>query len=166
MPSTTSLLVASALAFGLGKAHMVMSFPPPYGSPSNGPLEPAQFPCKSPSNQGATVTEMAIGSTQKLTFTGSAVHGGGSCQLAISSDSPATKSSKWQVIHSIEGGCPSKSAGTQNKGDDPNSKTGADEYPFQIPTGVKPGAYTFAWTWYNKMLVFLSSHSSCLEYFY
>ena len=62
---------------------------------------------------------MAIGATQKLSFTGSAVHGGGSCQLALTKDAAPTPSSSWQVILSIEGGCPGVS--------------GPAEFDFTIP---------------------------------
>ncbi|KAK6080952.1 endoglucanase [Seiridium cupressi] len=89
--------------------------------------------------RGVDATKMAIGQTQKLSFTGSAVHGGGSCQLAVTSDAAPTASTAWQVILSIEGGCPSKSGGA------------ADEYEFTIPTGIQPGKYVFAWTWVPHM---------------
>lgn len=51
---------------------------------------------------------MPLGSTQQLAFIGSAVHGGGSCQVSITYDQNPTASSTFKVIHSIEGGCPAK----------------------------------------------------------
>ena len=133
------------MASTMVRAHMIMRTPAPYGSPDSAPLEPsgADFPCKTLSNAGAKVNQMAIGAPQDLQFTGSAVHGGGSCQISITKDTPATKSSKWMVIHSIEGGCPAKNA-QGNLPEDPTG-TGADTYKFTIPDGVAPGAYTLAW---------------------
>lgn len=84
---------------------------------------------------------MPIGSKQTLKFKGSAVHGGGSCQVSLTTDNPATKNSKWIVIHSIVGGCPARGA----------SGNGADTYDYTIPQGVSPGTYTLAWTWFNKI---------------
>ena len=88
---------------------------------------------------------MPVGSTQQLSFKGSAVHGGGSCQISLTTDNPATKQSKWMVIHSIEGGCPSAAGG--NLADAPQSTSSADTFPYKIPDGIKPGTYTLAWTW-------------------
>lgn len=134
-------------------AHMIMATPPPYGKPNNSPLDPSgsDFPCKSTSSAGAPVTEMAIGTTQQLSFTGQAVHGGGSCQVSLTTDNPATKNSKWMVIHSIEGGCPARGS-TGNAGDNLDAAAPAvDQYDYKIPQGIAPGAYTLAWTWFNKV---------------
>jgi hypothetical protein len=79
----------------------------------------------------------AVGNTEKLTFKGTAVHGGGSCQIAVTTDKEPTKDSKWKVIHSIEGGCPG--AG------------GPEEFPFEVPSELPNGQMTAAWTWFNKI---------------
>ncbi len=152
MPSFKSVLSASALAFlASTNAHMIMLTPPPYGTPNSSPLDAqgADFPCKSATSSGGTVTDMAIGQKQTLSFKGSAVHGGGSCQVSLTTDNPATKDSKWMVIHSIVGGCPARSSGG-NLPENPNG-SGADKYDFAIPQGIAPGAYTLAWTWFNKV---------------
>ncbi|KAG8529856.1 uncharacterized protein KY384_005337 [Bacidia gigantensis] len=96
---------------------------------------------------------MAVGSSQQLSFFGTAVHGGGSCQLSLTTDNPPTKGSKWQVIHSIEGGCPAKNqAGNlDEKPGDPRLQKAPDTYDYKIPDGIKAGPYTFAWTWFNKV---------------
>ena len=94
---------------------------------------------------------MEIGSKQQLSFNGSAVHGGGSCQVSLTTDNPATKNSKWMVIHSIEGGCPARGqAGNMPGGENPTEQ-GGDKYDYTIPQGVAPGKYTLAWTWFNKV---------------
>lgn len=132
---------------------MIMATPPPYGSPDNSPLnaDGSNFPCKATSNSGGTVTIMAIGTSQKLSFLGESVHGGGSCQISLTTDTPATKSSTWMVIHSIEGGCPARNQAGNIGLDNSASALDPDNYDFSIPAGITPGAYTLAWTWFNKV---------------
>ena len=155
MHSINNVLAASVLALfaRTAQGHMVMATPPPYGSPDNSPLvaDGSNFPCKATSNSGATVTDMAIGAPQKLSFLGESVHGGGSCQVSLTTDNPATKSSTWMVIHSIEGGCPAKGVAGNIGADNSASAPDPDTYSFAIPEGIKPGAYTLAWTWFNKV---------------
>ncbi|KAK4693057.1 hypothetical protein P7C71_g4265, partial [Lecanoromycetidae sp. Uapishka_2] len=155
MYSLNNVLAASAIAFFTTTAsgHMIMATPPPYGSPDNSPLvaDGSNFPCKATSNSGGTVTNMAIGAPQKLSFLGESVHGGGSCQVSLTTDTPATKNSKWMVIHSIEGGCPAKNVAGNIGADNSAAAPDPDTYSFSIPTGVAPGAYTLAWTWFNKI---------------
>ncbi|KAF6218709.1 hypothetical protein HO133_005251 [Letharia lupina] len=143
------LSFSSALFAATTSAHMILGSPPPYGSPDNSPLvaDGSNFPCKATSNAGAIVTEMAIGAPQPLWFIGSAVHGGGSCQISLTTDMPATKSSSWMVIHSIEGGCPAKGV----SGNDAAGQSGGSNYTYTIPQGITPGSYTLAWTWFNKI---------------
>lgn len=83
---------------------------------------------------------MAVGAPQTLSFVGSATHGGGSCQLSLTTDKEPTKTSKWAVILSIEGGCPGGA----------NGGTPAT-FQYKIPEAVAPGDYTLAWTWFNKI---------------
>ncbi|CAF9943128.1 MAG: hypothetical protein ALECFALPRED_010630 [Alectoria fallacina] len=105
-----------------------MATPPPYGSPDNSPLnaDGSNFPCKATSNSGGTVTNMAVGASQKLSFLGESVHGGGSCQVSLTTDTPATKSSTWMVIHSIEGGCPARNQAGNIGADDSASAPDPD----------------------------------------
>ena len=130
------------MASTMARAHMVMFSPKPYGNPTTSPLDAggADFPCKATSNTGAILNQIPIGAPQTLMFNGSAVHGGGSCQVSLTKDTPATKSSKWMVIHSIEGGCPAKG----QPGNLPDGQS-ANTYQFTIPDGISPGAYTLAW---------------------
>lgn len=52
------------------------------------------------------------------------------------------------VIHSIEGGCPTSSAG--NIGEDA-SALDPTTFAYSIPDGIAPGNYVLAWTWFNKI---------------
>ncbi len=56
------------------------------------------------------------------------------------------------VIHSIEGGCPARNTpGNLPEGASPDTTADPDTYKYTIPAGVAPGAYTLAWTWFNKV---------------
>jgi hypothetical protein len=73
-----------------------------------------------------------------MSFKGSAVHNGGSCQVSLTKDNPASLSanSQFKVIYSILGGCPGTSGSTIS-------------YDVPIPEDVPAGDYTYAWTWFN-----------------
>ncbi|KAI1213159.1 lytic polysaccharide monooxygenase [Annulohypoxylon truncatum] len=140
---TGTFILASAAVNG----HMIMANPKPFGGPDldNSPLTSSNYPCKLKGDPATFYktdgldNTMAVGESQTLSFKGSAVHGGGSCQLAITQDMQPSATTSWQVIESIEGGCPSKSG------------QGADTYDWKIPDGVGPGNYVFAWTWISKL---------------
>lgn len=145
----------TAFLAAVAQGHMEMRSPVPYGKSTlnNSPLDPSgsDFPCKQ--RPGAFEKEgannvMAIGSPQTLSFTGSAVHGGGSCQIALTTDLAPTKNSKWMVIKSIIGGCPANVPG--NLPEDPNG-SGASTFQYTIPEGIAPGEYSLSWTWFNKV---------------
>lgn len=140
----------------LGKSHMIMNTPVPFGKTSlnNSPLDASgsDFPCKQRpgvySAEGAS-NEMALGSDQPLSFTGSAVHGGGSCQISITYDKAPTKDSVFKVIHSIEGGCPMRDA-SGNNGNDAN-QVSPSSYSFKVPDNLPTGEAVLAWSWFNKI---------------
>lgn len=123
------------------KAHMIMAQPVPYGidTLNNSPLE-GDYPCK----QRAGVYDiskmnfMEVGKPQMLSFTGTAVHGGGSCQISVSLDKEPTASSVFKVVHTIEGDCPGINGGP-------------DTFNFQLPQGFPNGEFALAWTWFNKI---------------
>ncbi|KAJ6783105.1 hypothetical protein PWT90_05927 [Aphanocladium album] len=148
-------IAVSGLA-AIASAHILMTNPVPYGKSSltNGPLDASgsDFPCKQREGvydaQGAS-NVYAQGSKQQLEFQGTAVHGGGSCQVSVTTDLKPTKNSVWKVIKSIEGGCPAKGQ-TGNMG---NSASAAVpyKYDFTIPNELAAGNYTIAWTWFNKV---------------
>ena len=132
----TATIFASA-AWG----HMIMQQPVPYGVASldNSPLG-ADFPCKQRSGvyEVSEMNNIVAGTDQALTFTGTAVHGGGSCQVSISKDREPTAQSVFKVIHSIVGGCPGVDGGPR-------------DFSFQVPQEFPNGEYALAWTWFNKI---------------
>lgn len=152
--SASSLAAAALLSASVASGHMIMRDPTPYSNNTlnNSPLaaDGSDFPCKQRPDMWNIVkmNEMPIGVPQKLDFYGSATHGGGSCQISLTTDLHPTKDSKWMVIHSIEGGCPANVPGNLDGG--PMS-TGASTFEFTIPEGISPGEYTLAWTWFNRI---------------
>ncbi|KAI1321927.1 hypothetical protein F5Y16DRAFT_388152 [Xylariaceae sp. FL0255] len=143
----TKAAFAATLA-SVSNAHMTMKTPAPFGSISKvlttSPLTSAQFPCQVGSDpatfystEGLNNT-IAIGQSQTLSFSGSAVHGGGSCQLALTKDMQPDASTSWEVFLSIEGGCPSKDG------------NGPSTYDYTIPNDFAAGDYVMAWTWISK----------------
>ncbi|KAL4806744.1 hypothetical protein BDV18DRAFT_138146 [Aspergillus unguis] len=135
-------LLASATQI---QAHIQMSKPYPIRSPLNqdasgqkdysytNPLSTSgsDYPCKGyaddPFNSVATYTP---GSEYELELQGSAVHGGGSCQIALSYD----KGESFHVIHSMLGGCPITKS-----------------YKFTVPADAPTGEALLSWSWFNKV---------------
>ncbi|TEA11248.1 hypothetical protein C8034_v007707 [Colletotrichum sidae] len=135
-------------------AHVVLENPKPFKFVVDGPTNPISttgddFPCKVPPGASYIIdgerTVYAVGEEQTASFKGQAVHGGGSCQFALSADAEPTKQSTWMVIHSIEGGCPARNQKGNLEG------ANLDKYTFSIPEGIAPGDYTFAWTWQARI---------------
>lgn len=158
---TVLLLSASVLA------HMALTFPVPFRSPQNpfaldatkdytmtAPLSgAAQFPCKGyqsdlGSAAGTSVVTWTQGSSVNFTLGGSAVHGGGSCQAALSSDSGKT----WYVIHTYQGGCP-LAVSNQSLSLPKHMLTSmqAGSFDLQIPADAPTGPALFGWLWYNQI---------------
>lgn len=136
-----------AMAPLAANAHMIMAQPKPFGNPDNSPLVPdgSDFPCKAVPYTADTMNDWPVGSSQTLSFTGTAAHGGGSCQISVTTDKAPTKASKWKVIHSIEGGCPTASSGNLEPGDSPSV------FQFTVPPELPDGELTMAWTWFNRI---------------
>ncbi|KAI9923708.1 hypothetical protein ASPWEDRAFT_699551 [Aspergillus wentii DTO 134E9] len=153
--SKTGFVAAILLGASTVNAHLYMKSPHPYGQSTlnNSPLaaDGSDFPCKQRNGVYAAANgdnTFKIGEEQSLTLVGSATHGGGSCQISLSTDLKPTKNSKWMVIKSWEGGCPIKTNG--NIGNSPSS-TVPSNLKFKIPKGIKNGKYTLAWTWFNRI---------------
>ncbi|KAF1363706.1 hypothetical protein EJ07DRAFT_102266 [Lizonia empirigonia] len=144
----TTLLALAASA----SAHMILEYPVPYGKDTlnSSPLAPGDYPCKQRSGV-YDVTEMNqwnAGETKTISFIGSAVHGGGSCQFSMATDTEPTESTQWKVIHSVVGGCPSNVTGNLEEN---AAGHGAATFPVTMPESMPDGRYTFAWSWLNKV---------------
>ncbi|KAL5364253.1 hypothetical protein BJX96DRAFT_157021 [Aspergillus floccosus] len=149
-----SAIVAALLGSAVN-AHVLMTEPTPYGADSlnNSPLaaDGSDFPCKLRSgvfDEPSQITTAAIGQSMPLKLQGSAVHGGGSCQISLTKDLQPTKDSEWMVIKSFEGGCPANADGNLSGG---ASMSVPSDLTYTIPEGIEPGKYTLAWTWFNRI---------------
>ena len=133
--------MAATAVFATANAHMIMESPVPYSVDKldNSPIQASQYPCKHDIGYTvSTMNKMAVGQKQSLSFKGSAVHGGGSCQLSVTTDTAPTKDSVFKVIKSIEGGCPGIDGGPA-------------KFDFELPDSIPNGNATFAWTWFAKL---------------
>ena len=138
-----NVIVAFTAFLAVTNAHVKMASPVPFNKDTldTSPISKAQFPCKRMSGQPLTISQMnnmAVGTKQKLELSGSAVHGGGSCQLSVTLDTEPTVNSVFKVIKSMEGGCP----GVDSQ---------ANSYDFELPASIPNGKATFAWTWFSKL---------------
>jgi hypothetical protein len=153
MLSSAAIYVLALATVRSCTAHMVLDKPKPYGSDTlnNSPLDSSglDFPCKQ--REGVyDLTEMnywAVGEVQTISFLGSAVHGGGSCQFSVTTDRQPTKASQWKVIHSVIGGCP---ASIQGNFITDSLSHESSSFDLVLPEGMPSGLYTFAWTWFNR----------------
>lgn len=141
-----AVLVMSPLP---ANAHMILKNPVPFGISTKSPLmeNGSDFPCKAVTYTVKTTNQWPVGSTQTLEFTGTAVHGGGSCQISVTTDKAPTKATKWKVIYSIEGGCPAAAEGNL----DDQGSSSATTFPFTVPKELPSGELTMAWTWFNRI---------------
>jgi len=153
------LSTISALAFTLaacfatiGNAHLMLDTPVPYGKDSldNSPLvnakpgsSGANYPCKLRSGGYDITSENHItaGEDQVLSFVGSASHGGGTCQLGLSTSRSPGPTDDFKAFQIYEGGCPINGDGND----------GTSNFSYTIPAGIKNGQYSLAWTWYNRV---------------
>ncbi|KAL4907122.1 hypothetical protein BDW74DRAFT_189682 [Aspergillus multicolor] len=139
-----NFFLSAALLASSAYGHIQMSNPYPIRSPLNAanaqkdysytnPLSTSgsDYPCKGYANDPFTsVATYSPGQTYDLELTGSATHGGGSCQISLSYD----KGKTFQVIHSMLGGCPIPL-----------------KYQFTIPADAPSGEALLAWSWFNKV---------------
>ncbi|KAI5369640.1 hypothetical protein Slin15195_G005150 [Septoria linicola] len=142
-----SIAMVVLALFGTASAHMTLKTPVPYGQSTldTSPLKPdkSNYPCKL--REGVyDITQqniIPVGVPQELSFSGSASHGGGTCQLSISLDKEPTASSVFKLIQVFEGGCPTAGAGND----------GSDTFSFTVPKGFPNGDFALAWVWYNRI---------------
>lgn len=136
-------LLYSFLVFLIPAAngHIVLKTPTPYGNPDTSPLEASgsNYPCKLPAGFNATnFQSVSSGSTFEATFSGTAVHNGGSCQFAVTKDMQPSKTSDFRVILSIEGGCPGLNGQTTS-------------YQVTAVPELASGNWVATWVWYNNI---------------
>lgn len=144
---------AFAALSSLAQAHLKISSPVPYNEATldNSPLvntkpgsSGSNYPCKVTAGGSYTITtenEMNVGEDQTLSFIGSASHGGGTCQLALTTSREPGPTDEWKVFQIYEGGCPINGAGND----------GTSNFTYSIPNSIKNGQYSFSWVWYNRI---------------
>lgn len=146
MKFTIATIAAAAAFFPMIKGHLSMnSMSGIYvGGDGMAPLEAdgSNFPCTSDfsSSLGDGPT-LNPGDAAQIELHGSAVHGGGSCQISITYDQPPKKNSVWKVLKSFEGGCPMKANG--NLPADPTHVLQSLDYT--LPKSLPQGKATIAW---------------------
>jgi len=155
-------IAAAILAFtSTSSAHMLLNTPAPFTTGSQDPLSEngSDFPCGKDRLAGypvGQVNKWAAGSTQTVTFKGTAIHSGGSCQFALTTDDKPGPNSKWHVISDKIGNCPMNTGGKTGNADQilgiPASAAWPvpDKFPITIPKDAPNGKATFAWIWFNK----------------
>ncbi|POS71846.1 hypothetical protein DHEL01_v209762 [Diaporthe helianthi] len=151
MRSTTSATLLAALA-GSASAHMMLSYPAPFNSKYNPFANPgtidysytaplaadgSDYPCKGYQSDlgtpaGQPTATFAAGQQGNITIVGGAAHGGGSCQVSLSTDGAKT----FKVIQSIIGNCP---------------VNGEGNFDFTVPSDVPAGDHVLAWSWNNRI---------------
>ncbi|KAG6359761.1 hypothetical protein INS49_010813 [Diaporthe citri] len=151
MRATTSTALMAALA-GSASAHMMLSFPAPLNSKYNpfadsgkidysytAPLaaDGSDYPCKGYQSDlgtpaGQSTASFAVGGQGNITVVGGAAHGGGSCQISLSTDGAKT----FKVIQSIIGNCPTNGEGN---------------FDFTVPSDAPAGDAVLAWSWNNRI---------------
>jgi hypothetical protein len=141
MFSGNTLFATAALLASAVNAHVKMVSPAPYGNPDTSPLSASgsNYPCKT--DNGFTinsVTNITVGKPVTLSFSGTAVHNGGSCQLSMTPGYKPDTNSAFKVFYSIEGACPGLNGQTNT-------------YQFTVPNDIPNGQYSMAWTWYNNI---------------
>ncbi|KAF7937790.1 uncharacterized protein EAE97_007586 [Botrytis byssoidea] len=150
MQFSNSLALGAVLCASVINAHMSMTWPLPFRSALNpnavqsqidysitAPLAAsgANFPCKyndMGTAGGKSVVTWSAGQTANWTVGTGAIHGGGSCQVALSYDSGKT----FKVIHSYIGSCPTAVSSSAD---------------FTVPADAPAGEAMFAWTWQNQI---------------
>lgn len=86
-----------------------------------------------------------------------AVHGGGSCQLAVTYETSldaVRDPNNWHVIYSIEGGCPFNAAGillTSTNCTFPGQDECVHSWNVSVPRGLQSGQAVMSWTWFNAV---------------
>lgn len=152
--STATVAAVAAFLPALVSAHIKMISPPTVFkevATDLNPLDPsgANYPCFVTTGSTGDLPVYQPGSQQQIELAGTAVHGGGSCQVSITYDNPPTKDSVFKVLASYEGGCPGGEDTTTNRA--PGSSPDLPPLPYTIPSDIPSGEAVVAWSWFNKI---------------
>jgi hypothetical protein len=130
---------------------MFLIQPVPFAGTGKEPLkgDGSNFPCQVNDYTVTTMNQWAVGSTQQFQFNGTAVHGGGSCQISVTTDKKPTADSKFFVIRSFEGNCPTAPADGLNYVEGTNPILQPQE--FIVPAELPDGELTAMVSWWNKI---------------
>jgi len=155
MKFTLATIVAATAFLPLIQAHLYLNMPGAYrGGDPMPPLreDGSNFPCAVPNfgNSEGKAPTYNPGQKAEIRLSGTAVHGGGSCQISITYDQPPTKNSVWKVMKSFQGGCPVDAPGNLPEKPDP-TKSPLPPLKYTVPNGLPAGKATIAWTWFNKL---------------
>jgi hypothetical protein len=174
MTLSSATMATMALFLSTVYAHVVMNTPNGFpnlrvqSSPlGQGIAFPCQFGPSASQYDFSNSTKVAAGDKTLLSFIGSAVHGGGSCQVSVSKTASANPKD-WKVIQSMIGGCPATITVSDGNLDTINTVNGYPDgqhcaspdstetdcvksYMIQVPKGVPSGQYFFSWSWFNKV---------------
>ena len=148
-----TLAAAAAFLPALVSGHVLMNYPESVYTHSDGtdlnPLNPdgSNYPCFYTDGGSGTFPTLALGSSSRIGLQGSAVHGGGSCQISVTYDVPPNKNSQFKVLKSYQGNCPIQAEG--NLPADPTHPLPGLQY--ELPSNIPSGKAVIAWTWFNKI---------------
>lgn len=151
MQFSTSTILALVALVPSTLAHMYVSHPEVYlmdVDEKRSPLsaDGSNYPCYETAGHSDNLPTYSAGSSQKFTIEGTAVHGGGSCQISITYDLPVTKDSQFHVVKSFHGDCP-----TQHAANLPANEHGVFDLHYNIPIDMPNGKAVVAWTWFNRV---------------
>jgi len=153
MQFSTSIVMALAAIIPSTFAHIRVISPPVYKNldpeklyNTGAPLNPdgSDYPCFGTANTDGPIPTYEAGTSQNFELGGSAVHGGGSCQISITYDLPVHKGSKFYVLKSFHGDCPIKAE---------SNLPAEDSFilNYEIPADLPGGDAAVAWTWFNRI---------------
>jgi len=107
--------------------------------------------------------QLTAGSSFELEFDvgadgeNTAVHGGGSCQLAITyetADQQVCDPNNWHVVYSIHVRCPANAAGNVDKAaycEVPRKSECVNTWKITLPKGLRSGHKIMSWTWFSTI---------------
>jgi hypothetical protein len=164
LPCKRSLAISLSYLFYWTSSHMFIASPRPIeGSAPKDPLnaDGSNFPCHGVALPVRGGQQLTAGSSFELKLDigaggeNNAVHGGGSCQLAVTYETTAEKirdPNNWHVVYSIQGGCPANAAGNLDKAvycEAAGQSECINTWDVPLPKGLRSGHAILSWTWFN-----------------